>query len=402
MMSLAKVKNSFPIFPLLLVFYEITNYLANDMYLPALPQIMIDLNASVHATQQTLTVFFLGTASLQLFLGPLSDRFGRRPILFVGGIVFLLSTLFCLLSTNIYALIVARFFQGAAICSIVTAGYSAIHELYEHTRAIQILAIMASVTVLAPAFGPLLGSAVLHWLSWRWIFGLLFVWALIALLMLWFWMPESNPKEKQHPLDWKNIFYNYRIVLQNGTFMRNTLIWCFTFLGMIAWIAGGPFLVISKLHFSTWIFGICQVMIFGSLILGAQFVNRRIKKTGADKLIRLGLIITLLSGILAFSITFFFPHFLFGLIISLMVFTFGAEVTFSPSHRVAIEACHAPMGTRMAIFSTLMSLFGFIGGLLVSVTYTATLLWFGVLLLVLGCIACLIRVTDKTKSLMST
>ena len=194
------------LFPFLLVFYEISNYLANDMYLPALPQITTDLFTTVHTAQQTLTVFFLGAASLQLFLGPLSDRLGRRPIFFAGGFIFILSTAFCMLATHIHTLLIARFFQGCAVCFIVTAGYSTIHEIYDHIKAIQILAIMASITVIAPAFGPLLGSLVLHWGSWRWIFGLLLIWACIALLALWFLMPESNPKEKRHTFNWKNLF----------------------------------------------------------------------------------------------------------------------------------------------------------------------------------------------------
>lgn len=387
----SKSKQSLLLFPFLLAIYEVSNYLANDMYLPALPQIMQDLNASVHATQQTLTAFFFGAASLQLFLGPLSDRWGRRPILFAGGFIFLLSTLFCLSATNIYTLIIARFFQGSAICSIVTAGYSAIHELYEHIKAIQVLAIMASIIVLAPAFGPFLGSVVLHWLSWRWIFGILLIWAFITLVMLWIWMPETHPKEKQHALDWKRIFENYKVVFTNGIFMRNTLIFCVSFLGMIAWIAGGPFLIITQFHFSTWTFAVFQILIFGSLIMGAQFVKYKIKTVSAEKLIRWGLMMVFLSGFLAFCLTLLFPYFVFGLILSLMLFTFGAEVVFAPSHRIAIEACQVPMGTRMAVFSTLMNGFGFLGGLLVSLTYTASLLWFGVLLFVISGIVFLIK-----------
>lgn len=377
----------FSLFPCFLVLYEVTNYLANDMYLPALPQIVRDLDTTAQLAQQTLTVFFLGSASLQLLLGPLSDRWGRRPILFAGGLLFLLSTLFCMLATDIHALLIARFFQGCAVCSVVTAGYSSIHELYAHTRAIQILAIMGSVTVLAPAFGPLLGSLTLQWFTWRGIFGLLLVWAFIALLALWFFMPESNPKEQRHPLSWQRLFDNYLSVLRNPIFMQNTLMFCCTFLGMIAWIAGGPFLVITKFHLSTFVFGLFQAMIFGSLILGAQFVNHRVKAVGAGRLIQWGLRIILFSGVLALVLTWLFPQFLFGLVVSLMIFTFGSSLVDNPAHRIAIEACSVPMGARVAVFSTMMCLSGFIGGLLVGLTYTGTLVWFGILLFLVALVA---------------
>src|SRR5437763_170719 len=131
----------FALFPFIFVFYEVTNYLANDMYLPALPTLTGDLNTTIHLAQLTLSTWFFGTASMQLILGPLSDRFGRRPILLGGGLVFIIATLICALSTNIHTLIMARFFQGCAVCSVVTAGYSTIHEIYEHTQAIRILAV---------------------------------------------------------------------------------------------------------------------------------------------------------------------------------------------------------------------------------------------------------------------
>src|ERR1700722_16800377 len=95
-----KLEKLFLLFPFILVFYEVTNYLANDMYLPALPHMTIDLRTTAQMAQQTLTTWFLGTASLQLFLGPLSDRLGRRPILFGGGLVFIISTLICALASN--------------------------------------------------------------------------------------------------------------------------------------------------------------------------------------------------------------------------------------------------------------------------------------------------------------
>jgi MFS transporter, DHA1 family, multidrug resistance protein len=123
------------LFPFIFVFYEITHYLANDMYLPAMPRLVADLQTTTHLGQQTITVWFLGTAALQLLLGPLSDRLGRKPILFLGGLIFILSTLICALTSNIHLFLIARFFQGTAVCAVITAGYSSIHELYDQIRA---------------------------------------------------------------------------------------------------------------------------------------------------------------------------------------------------------------------------------------------------------------------------
>ena len=214
----------------------------------------------------------LGTASLQLFLGPLSDRFGRRPILLGGGLVFILATIFCAAANTIQILLIARFFQGCAVCTIGTAGYSSIHEFYDQIKAIKLLAVMGSITVLAPAFGPLFGGILLQWLNWRWIFILLALWGFCGIILLYFTMPETNPKSQQ-PLQWESLLKNYSSILFNAKFTANTLLFCFTFLGMIAWIAAGPFLVIGQFKQSTLMFGVFQALIFGNLIVAAQTVK---------------------------------------------------------------------------------------------------------------------------------
>jgi Bcr/CflA subfamily drug resistance transporter len=387
--------NPLALFPFILVFYEVTNYLANDMYLPALPNIANDFKISAHYAQMTLTAWFLGTATLQLILGPISDRVGRRPVLLYGGIVFIVSTFMCAIASNINLLLLARFFQGFSVCAIGTAGYSSIHESFEQRKAIHILAIMGSITVLAPAFGPLVGAVILNWVSWRWIFGILVIWALIALFALYLWMPESNPKEKRFALNWHLIFKNYLSILRNPRFMLNTFIFCFNFLGIIVWIAAGPFLVIEKFKYSTFIFGIYQALVFGSLILSAQIVKYLIHKVNIDHLINIGIGISLTGSLIAFLLSIIYPHFLLGLILSLMVFTFGSSFSFSPSQRIAIDACPEPMGAKMAISSSLMSIFGVIGGLLVSATYTGTLLWVSTWLLIVSLAAGLIRFFEK-------
>jgi len=143
------------IFPLLLVIYEIANYLSNDMYLPALPQMMDELGLDAKQAQLTLTAWFFGSASMPLIIGVMADRFGRRPILLLGGMVYVLATIACALSTNGTMLLIARLIEGGMVPSMMVAGYACIHELYEQKEAIRILALMGSISVLAPALGPL-------------------------------------------------------------------------------------------------------------------------------------------------------------------------------------------------------------------------------------------------------
>ena len=372
------------LFPIALVIYEMLAYLTNDMYLPALPQISHDLAINQHMAQLTLTAWFFGFASSSLILGPLSDRWGRRPILFIYGLIFLLTTAVCALISNIVIFLIARFFQGTVVCSITTAGYSSIHESYNTMDAIKILALMGSIVILGPAFGPLVGSTVLQILDWRWIFGVLFFSGLITLFVLWLITPESNPVEHRKPLALNVIGKDYLAIIRNSQFMLNILVFCFAYLGMIAWIVLGPFLVINEFHYGASIFSLLQAIVFSAMILATQIIKYFSEKIGIKRLVKWGLLMSLLASFIAIFFTLLFPRNIFALVIPLSGFILGSSLAFFPLQRVAIEACTEPMGARMAMLGTLMSLFGVAGSLVLSHLYNNTLFWFAVLLLVLS------------------
>lgn len=375
-------KNTLTIFPILLVFYEISTYLSNDMYLPALPSIMRDLFTTHSLTQLTITTWCLGASSIQLFMGPLADCYGRRPILFIGGLVFIISTVLCALTTNIEFLLIARFLQGTAVCSVTVAGYATIHELFDQQQTIKTLALMSSITVLAPAFGPLLGGIVMVLMNWRWTFWLLALWATIALMLLFKYMPETNLYNHSYTLKIKPLFQNYKLIVKNMTFSRNTLVVCLNFSGMIIWIAAGPFLVINQFGYPILMFGLFQAMIFGSYILGAQIVNANISKFSIKSWVNWGLYIALTGSLLSVIVAILFPHLLIGLIVSLMIYSGGSALAFAPLQRIAIEASDQPMGARMAIFSSALSGAAAFASILVSIFYSNTLLSVAVILAV--------------------
>lgn len=382
-------KTNLLLFPLLLVCYEVAIYLTNDAYLPALPTIVSDLVTNQHLAQLTLTTWFFGSVSIQLFLGPISDRYGRRPVLLIGGVFFLIATIVCALTTDIGVLLFFRFLQGAAIPSMIVAGYATIHELFDHKRAIYTLAWMISITVLAPAFGPMFGAAVLYFVGWRWIFGILALWGGIALTFLFFQMPETQQK-KEHALKLKQIMRQYKNIFLNLNYMRSALCYCFLFGALIAWIAAGPFLVIAEFHHDIFAFGFLQILVFGSYIIGTRFVKPMMQKYESDWLIRVGLAIALVGGVLSL-LTWVYPRNLSIIIISLMLVASGAGFSSPPLNRTAIEASVEPMGARMAMFSTLMSFFGIIGSALISTFFDGTLVSFSVILVIFSVISFLLK-----------
>ncbi len=388
------------LFPLLLVFYEMGGYLSNDMYLPALPSMMTELNISQALVQLTLTTWFLGSASMQLIVGPLSDRFGRRPIVLLGGIFYVITLCICALTSDIHTMLLARFIQGVMVSVVVVAGYASIHELYDQTHAIRVLATMNSVIVIAPAFGPLVGSVLLNFMDWRGLFWILAIWAFLATSLLAKWMPESHPVEKRQPLNLKKITKNYFTILTTWRFNTLMLSFCFTFLGFIAWLTTGPFIISQEFHKSVLVFGICQTIIFMFYIGANQLVKKLMEKFSVQTLIWFGLSVTVLGGIISVVFTLLFPDFLPGLIIGMSIYSLGSGFSFSPLNRLAVEATNEPMGVRIAMSSTYMTLFGVLGSISGSLFYTGAMSSLAYVLFATGLLAMIFRMLTNLRPMV--
>lgn len=361
------------LFPLLFVFYEIGAYLSNDMYLPALPNIMSEMGITQHDAQLTLTLWFLGSASVQLIIGPLSDRFGRRPIIILGGIGYILTSAICAMTTDISTLLIARFVQGITVSTVIVAGYASIHELFDQLQAIRILATMNSITVLAPAFGPLIGSFLLNFMDWRDLFWIIAIWAFVLTSLLYQWAPESLPVEKRQAIHFKSIAKRYFAIISNRRFTLLHLSFCFTFCGFIAWLTAGPFIVVDEFHKTPLEFGVLQTIVFLCYIFATQSVKKLIKHVEATTLIRIGLTITSMGGVIAAVITKLYPDFLFGLVFGMCIYALGSGLSFPPLNRLAIETSDEPMGVRIAMSSTFVTFFGVFGSLFGTVFYTGSM-----------------------------
>lgn len=342
------------LFPLFLILYEFCTNMSNDMYLPALPMISRELAASINLVQFTVVAWFAGDTSVQLIVGPLSDRYGRRPILFGGGVLFLLSALGCALAPSIGVLIFARVIQGIAVCTMMVAGYASIHDLYDDKRAIHILVWMGTAAVIAPAIGPVFGGLILLVGSWRTIFYFLFCLALISLIALWFVMPESTASRSKKRLNIKTLIRSYRNILSNASFTSSAASFGLLYGGIIGWITASPFLLIESLHLTPLQFGWLQLPIFSAYILGAQMVKPLLERMGKDRLIFLGLIIASLSGLLLIVSSFFFPNKALSFVLPMVGYTLGFGLTAAPLNRTTLMATEEEKGAAMATFYLIM------------------------------------------------
>jgi Bcr/CflA subfamily drug resistance transporter len=387
-MHTSKLKSGhiFFVFPILLALYEFAMYLSNDAYLPALPDIAHDLRAPNHLVQLTLTTWFIGGAWLQLLMGPLCDRIGRRPVLFTGGLIFVIVTVGCAITQNIHSLLLLRFLQGSCITSMIVAGYSTIHDLFDRERAIHTLSIMGSITIVAPSFGPLFGALIMHIGSWRWIFGLLAIWVAIVITGMFLIMPETQ-SQKDKKLSFQKTVVRYKNIFTNKPFMLFLITPGILFLAMIAWISAGPFLLIEHFHFNALFFGMAQVFIFGALIITLRLVKRLMKILTLKNITLIGISLSLFGGMYAFLTSWFWPTIPWNMIIGLMFLASGSGLVFPIFGRIGIETSDEPMAAKVAITSLSTVLFGALGSALISGIYNNTLFFLGAIIFVFSIFA---------------
>ncbi len=381
MMKDAKISWAFPI---MLVIYETAAYLANDMYLPALPRIADDFNISQDMAQWTLMLWFIGAASMQLVLGPISDRVGRRPIMLIAPLLFVLATLVCGFTTDIYAMYVARFVQGMCVCAVGVAGYAAIHETYDTRRAIQILSIMGSITLLAPSLGPYLGAVTIQFLDYQWIFHILAILGLLSFFGLLYAMPET--KLDKDKLVMGSILKDYWAILSHPKFFFITTTFCLHFVVFIIWIVESPFIIQETYHHSEMHYGLIQLIIFSQIMIGSQFLRFLIVRFTSYQMINLGLTISFIGGLGLFLTNFYYQESLYLSVAWMMLLAFGSSFAFGPLNRAAVDSIKLPMGKRMAVFSTLSGLAAVAGTALVTTFNDATLNNLSLLIFVPTCL----------------
>lgn len=137
-------------FPMALILYDFAAYLSTDLIQPGIINVVRDFNADVSLAPAAVSLYLAGGMALQWLLGPLSDRIGRRPVLFTGALIFTLACAATMFTTSMTQFLIARAIQGTSICFIATVGYVTIQEAFGQTKAIKLMAIITSIVLLAP------------------------------------------------------------------------------------------------------------------------------------------------------------------------------------------------------------------------------------------------------------
>ncbi len=274
-----------------------------DMYLPSLPEIGTRLHASSGQVQFTLAIFFIGLAIGQLIYGPLSDRFGRKPLLYIGIGLYTLASLGCALAPDIQSLTALRLLQALGGCAGIVLARAIVRDLFDHEGAAQMFSALLLVMGVAPILAPLIGGWVLTHAGWRAIFMVLAGFGACCLLGVWLILPETRATGKDHPLRLGRIAGTYASLFRDRHYIGHALATATAMAGMFTYITGSPFVFIQLYHVPAgdygWLFGLNA---FG-LIAASQVNARLVTRLSPGRLLAWALRVQALAGCALLTLT---------------------------------------------------------------------------------------------------
>lgn len=252
--------------------------LSRDMYLPGLPSIRQDLHGSLADIQQTVAVFFLGTAFGQLVIGPISDRFGRRWPALLGLALYIAASIGCGLAAGMGTLIAMRLLQAIGVCAGQVVARAMLADMYEPREMARFSSLLTMITLAAPIVAPLVGGVVLTQYGWRSLFVVLAVYGVIVTAMVALRMPETLTHESRSLARSESPLAGYLAILLNWPLMCMGLITATASAGFFVYLAGSPHLIIENFGVPAGQFGIYFAANSVGVFIGSN-INRNLLRT---------------------------------------------------------------------------------------------------------------------------
>lgn len=336
-----------------------------NMFLPSLPSIAADLEAVYTLVSLSVSGYLAMTAALQLIIGPLSDRFGRRPVLMACVALFTLASLGCAMATNIWVLLGFRVFQGAIIAGY-TLSLAVIRDTMSPQKAAGLIGYVSMAMAVAPMIGPVIGGALDELYGWRASFVTLFVLGAVALAVCWYDLGETN----KSPSD--------TLMTQIGTYpelVRSKRFWgyalCMTFStgAFYSFLAGAPLVAEALFEMSPSVLGFYMGTITAGFMLGSFFAGRYAQRYSLTTMMitgRISACVGLTAGLALYSAGIVNVASFFGATVFL---GFGNGLTIPSSNAGALSAVPNLTGSASGLSGALT-----VGGGALLMTITGTIL----------------------------
>lgn len=318
----------------LLTLITFSGTLAMHIFVPAMPEAGQALGANVGEMQMTMSVYIFGLAMGQLLYGPLSDRFGRRPLLMIGLLVYTLTSIAAAFATAVNGLIVLRLFQALGGCAGLVIGRAMVRDSVQSHEAARRLALMNLMVVFGPGAAPLIGSALASSLGWRSIFLGLSLLGIVDLACAWFLLPESRTRREapqsnppgNNPSGSNSLGRDYARLLTSPTFLGYAIGGACATTAMYAFIGASPFIFAHQLHRPDYEIGLYPALLMGGVALGSMVASKLFSLVRIERLAIGASLVSVLAS-LTFLVVVLTDNLSVALVMGPMfVFGFGAGI----------------------------------------------------------------------------
>lgn len=332
----------------LLAGFAAVGVLSTNIMLPAFPVIAQSLHVSPRDLGITLSSFFIVFAIGQVFVGPLSDRFGRQKLIVTGLVLFLIGSAICAVSTSLSVLVAGRIIQAMGVCATSVLARAIARDLFDGEMLAKALSMIMVAMAAAPGFSPLVGGVIATWLDWRAIFLLVSIVAIILLVVYVTRLGETHPADRRAPLSIGNVVSAYGALAADRRFISPALAVSLIIGGLYATFAMAPVIMMNEIGLTPIQYGLFNAatvfVVFGAGIAAPRLASR----FGALTMTNIGAALAAAGGLLLL-ITYRQPS-LVAYTISLIVFLLGMGMANPLGTAIALR----PFGARAGLASALI------------------------------------------------
>ena len=378
---------------LIMVLAESGSIMSTDLYTPSLPFLTEYFATTPELLKLTISLNLIAYGFAQLIYGPVSDRFGRRPVFLTTIFLFAVASIACGLATSIEQLLVARVLQGFFAAAEVVMCLAVFKDLFTEREQVKAFAIYGMAIALAPAVAPIFGGYIHVWLGWEYNFFLTALIGGLTVMLIFFLLPESTTPDP-HALKLKSIYRNYRSVFTNQVFLVYAGLAGVSLGFIYVFVTAAPFILISYFGVETQHFGYYQAVIVVAFFLGSMLATRLVDFRPSLQILNLGLLISVIGAFLVLGLVFIGGLSPYSLSFAYLFIAFGIGPIFAVAPTKAMAAVEKSVGSAAAAFGSIeIGLSGIIAAM-VSVIHDGTAAPFGfvigltaVLAIALGVIA---------------
>ena len=363
--------------------------LSTDMYLPALPRMTDGLNTTVDQMQLTLSVFFVGFAVAQLLYGPLADRFGRKPIMLVGLMIFSLASIGCAFAQTVEQLMAFRFVQALGACGGPVLGRTMVRDILGPEKAAPVLALIGTIMALAPAIAPVFGGGLIIWFDWPAIFLFLAFFGVVLMIVYGLKVQESLNPEYRKPFNLHSVFTSYKRLLKHREYVGYTLSCSFVYSGLFCFLSASSFVLINYFGVREEHFGLYFALVVCGYVTGTQLVQRFSVYVGGKKMLFQGALTAALSGTAMAIPSLLDTDTLAWLIAMQVLFMVGVGIVMPLSMGGALAPFADIAGTASSLLGFLQAVIAAAVGILVGHLYSDTPIVMTVSIAIMGALTLL-------------